>query len=154
MYDLSKVVVTSSPHIKAEDNTKSLMLDVVLALIPALAVAIFTFGFRALTITVATIISCVVFEWLYCKVNHKKSTVGDLSAVVTGILIAFNVPVAAPIWMPVIGGAFAIIVVKMLFGGIGKLYEPSFRCSCIYDGFLACTYDNLGSTSSKIAFIR
>ena len=120
MYDLSKVVVTSSPHIKAEDNTKSLMLDVVLALIPALAVAIFTFGFRALTMTVATIISCVVFEWLYCKVNHKKSTVGDLSAVVTGILIAFNVPVAAPIWMPVIGGAFAIIVVKMLFGGIGK----------------------------------
>lgn len=120
MYDLSKVVVTSSPHIKAEDSTKSLMLDVVLALIPALAVAIFTFGFRALTMTVATIISCVVFEWLYCKVNHKKATIGDLSAVVTGILIAFNVPVAAPIWMPVIGGAFAIIVVKMLFGGIGK----------------------------------
>lgn len=120
MYDLSKVVVTSSPHIKAEDSTKSLMLDVVLALIPALAVAIFTFGLRALTMTVATIISCVVFEWLYCKVNHKKATIGDLSAVVTGILIAFNVPVAAPIWMPVIGGAFAIIVVKMLFGGIGK----------------------------------
>lgn len=120
MYDLSKVVVTSSPHIKAEDDTRSLMLDVVLALIPALAVAIFTFGFRALTMTVATIISCIVFEWLYCKVNHKKTTIGDLSAVVTGILIAFNVPVAAPMWMPVIGGAFAIIVVKMLFGGIGK----------------------------------
>ncbi len=120
MYDLSKVVVTSSPHIKAEDDTRSLMLDVVLALIPALAVAIFTFGFRALVITVATILSCVIFELLYCKAVHKPSTIGDLSAVVTGILIAFNVPVAAPIWMPVIGGAFAIIVVKMLFGGIGK----------------------------------
>ena len=71
MYDLSKVVVTSSPHIKAEDDTRSLMLDVVLALIPALAVAIFTFGFRALTITVATILSCVVFELLYCKAVHK-----------------------------------------------------------------------------------
>ena len=120
MYDLSKVVVTSSPHIKAEDDTRSLMLDVVLALIPALAVAIFTFGFRALVITVATILSCVIFELLYCKAVHKPSTIGDLSAVVTGILIAFNVPVAAPLWMPVIGGAFAIIVVKMLFGGIGK----------------------------------
>ena len=120
MYDLSKVVVTSSPHIKAEDDTRSLMLDVVLALIPALAVAIFTFGFRALVITVATILSCVIFELLYCKAVHKPSTIGDLSAVVTGILIAFNVPVAAPIWMPVIGGAFAISVVKMLFGGIGK----------------------------------
>ncbi|MGM9613602.1 MAG: RnfABCDGE type electron transport complex subunit D [Butyricicoccus sp.] len=120
MYDLSKVVVTSSPHIKADDDTRSLMLDVCLALIPALAVAIFTFGFRALVITVATILSCVIFEMLYCKAVHKPSTIGDLSAVVTGILIAFNVPVAAPIWMPVIGGAFAIIVVKMLFGGIGK----------------------------------
>ncbi|MGN1008881.1 MAG: RnfABCDGE type electron transport complex subunit D [Butyricicoccus sp.] len=120
MYDLSKVVVTSSPHIKADDDTRSLMLDVCLALIPALAVAIFTFGFRALVITVATILSCVIFEMLYCKAVHKPSTIGDLSAVVTGILIAFNVPVAAPIWMPVIGGAFAIIVVKMLFGGLGK----------------------------------
>ena len=120
MYDLSKVVVTSSPHIKTEDNTRSLMLDVILALIPALVVSVFTFGFRALTVTVATIISCVVFEWLYCKATKKKSTIGDLSAVVTGILVAFNVPVAAPIWMPVIGGAFAIIIVKMLFGGIGR----------------------------------
>lgn len=120
MYDLSKVVVTSSPHIKADDDTRSLMLDVCLALIPALAVAIFTFGFRALVMTVATILSCVIFEMLYCKAVHKPSTIGDLSAVVTGILIAFNVPVAAPLWMPIIGGAFAIIVVKMLFGGIGK----------------------------------
>ena len=120
MYDLSKVVVTSSPHIKAQDDTRSLMLDVILALVPALAVAIFTFGARALVLTVATILSCVIVELLYCKVVHKPSTIGDLSAVVTGILVAFNVPVAAPIWMPVIGGAFAIIVVKMLFGGIGK----------------------------------
>ena len=120
MYDLSKVVVTSSPHIKAEDDTRSLMLDVILALIPALAVAVFTFGWRALVITVATVISCVFFEWLYCKIVHKAPTIGDLSEVVTGVLVAFNVPVAAPIWMPMIGGAFAIIIVKMLFGGIGK----------------------------------
>lgn len=120
MYDLSKVVVTSSPHIKADDDTRSLMLDVVIALMPALAVSVWTFGWRSLALTVATVISCLFFEWLYSKIVHKPATICDLSAVVTGILVAFNVPVAAPIWMPVIGGAFAIIVVKMLFGGIGK----------------------------------
>lgn len=120
MYDLSKVVVTSSPHIKADDDTRSLMLDVCIALLPALAVSVFTFGWRTLVMTVATVISCVFFEWLFNKILHKPASIGDLSAVVTGILVAFNVPVAAPVWMPVIGGAFAIIVVKMLFGGIGK----------------------------------
>lgn len=120
MYDLSKVVVTSSPHIKAADDTRSLMADVCLALLPALVVSVLTFGPRALVLTVATVISCVFFEWLYNKLLHQPSTIGDLSAVVTGMLLAFNIPVAAPIWMPVIGGAFSVIVVKMLFGGIGK----------------------------------
>ncbi len=128
MYDLSKVVVTSSPHLKAEDDTRSLMLDVSLALLPALAVAVFTFGWRSLVLTVATVISCVFFEWLYCKILHKPSSVGDLSAVVTGILVAFNVPVAAPVWMPMIGGAFSIIIVKMLFGGIGKNFMNPALC--------------------------
>lgn len=120
MYDLSKVVVTSSPHIKAADDTRSLMADVCLALLPALVVSVITFGARALVLTVATVLSCVFFEWLYNKLLHQPNTTGDLSAVVTGILLAFNVPVTAPIWMPVIGGAFSVIVVKMLFGGIGK----------------------------------
>ena len=120
MYDLSKVVVTSSPHIKAADDTRSLMAEVCLALLPALVVSVLTFGPRALVLTVATVISCVFFEWLYNKLLHQPSTIGDLSAVVTGMLLAFNIPVAAPIWMPVIGGAFSVIVVKMLFGGIGK----------------------------------
>ena len=120
MYDLSKVVVTSSPHIKAADDTRSLMADVCLALLPALVVSVLTFGARALVLTVATVISCVFFEWLYNKLLHQPSTIGDLSAVVTGILLTFNIPVAAPIWMPVIGGAFSVIIAKMLFGGIGK----------------------------------
>ncbi|MBR3867515.1 MAG: RnfABCDGE type electron transport complex subunit D [Butyricicoccus sp.] len=120
MYDLSKVVVTSSPHIKANDDTRSLMLDVCIALLPALAVSVFTFGARSLVLTVATVIACVLSEWLYCKVCHLPSTIGDLSAVVTGMLLAFNVPVSAPVWMPIIGGVFSIIVAKMLFGGIGK----------------------------------
>ena len=120
MYDLSKVVVTSSPHIKAADDTRSLMFDVCIALLPALAVSVFTFGARSLVLTVATVLSCVLSEWLYCKALHLPSTIGDLSAVVTGMLLAFNVPVAAPIWMPIIGGMFSIIIAKMLFGGIGK----------------------------------
>ncbi|MCQ5129756.1 RnfABCDGE type electron transport complex subunit D [Butyricicoccus faecihominis] len=120
MYDLSKVVVTSSPHIKAEDDTRSLMLDVLIALIPALAVAVFTFGPRALVLTIISMVSCGVFEALYCKIVHQPVTVRDLSAMVTGVLIAFNIPVAAPWWMPVFGGLFGIIIVKMLFGGLGK----------------------------------
>ena len=120
MYDLSKVVVTSSPHIKAADDTRSLMLDVCIALLPALAVSVLTFGARSLVLTVATVIACVLAEWLYCKVCKLPSTIGDLSAVVTGMLLAFNIPVSAPVWMPVIGGVFAIIIAKMLFGGIGK----------------------------------
>ena len=131
MYDLSKVVVTSSPHIKAADDTRSLMADVCLALLPALVVAVITFGPRALVLTVATVISCVFFEWLYNKLLHKPTSIGDLSAVVTGILLAFNVPVSAPIWMPVIGGAFSVIIVKMLFGGIGKNFmNPALAGRC------------------------
>ena len=120
MYDLSKVVVSSSPHIKAEDDTRSLMLDVLIALIPALAVAVFTFGPRALVLTVISMIACGVFEALYCKITKRPVTVGDLSAMVTGALIAFNIPVSAPWWLPVLGAMFAIIIVKMLFGGLGR----------------------------------
>ena len=120
MYDLSKVVVTSSPHIKAEDDTRSLMFDVLLALAPALCAAVFIFGWRALVLTVISMVSCAVFETIYNKLVHKPNTAGDLSCLVTGVLIAFNVPVSAPWWMVVLGALFGIIVVKMLFGGIGK----------------------------------
>ena len=120
MYDLSKVVVTSSPHIKSDEDTRSVMFDVIIALLPALAVAFYTFGARALVITCATVIACVLSEYVYCRIRGIDPTIGDCSAVVTGLLLAYNVPVTAPVWMPVIGGVFAIVVVKMLFGGIGK----------------------------------
>ena len=119
-YDLSKVVVTSSPHIKADDDTRSLMLDVLIALVPALAVAIYNFGVRALIHVIIAMVSCAVFETIYNKIVKHENTVGDLSCFVTGVLIAFNIPVAAPLWLTVFGGLFGIIVVKMLFGGIGK----------------------------------
>ena len=121
MYDLSKVVVTSSPHIKAADDTRSMMLDVLIALIPALIVAVITFGPRALVLTVISMVACAVFETIYNKIVKHPNTIGDLSCFVTGALIAFNVPViAASWWMVVFGALFAIIVVKMLFGGLGK----------------------------------
>ncbi len=120
MYDLSKVVVTSSPHIKAEDDTRSLMLDVLIALVPALAVAVYTFGPRALMLTVISMVSCALFETAYNKIVNAPNTVGDLSCLVTGMLIAFNIPVSAPFWLPVFGSLFGIIIVKMLFGGLGR----------------------------------
>ncbi|MBE6573051.1 MAG: RnfABCDGE type electron transport complex subunit D [Ruminococcaceae bacterium] len=112
--------VASSPHIKHVDTTTSIMFDVIVALVPALIWAVYSYGFRALTLTLISVASCIVFEYLYQKLLKKPLTVRDLSAVVTGILIAFNLPVSVPLWVPVMGSFFAIIVVKQLFGGIGK----------------------------------
>ena len=120
MYDLSHVVVSSSPHIKSGNSTRMLMLDVIIALMPALVVAVVTFGARALTLTAVSVLTCIVAESLYNKVMKKPNTIGDLSAVITGILLAFNVSAAAPMWMVIVGSAFSIVVVKCLFGGLGK----------------------------------
>ncbi|GHU34764.1 electron transport complex subunit D [Clostridia bacterium] len=119
--DLSKLLtVTSSPHVRSAESTTALMTDVIIAMIPALIWAIYIFGFRALSLTVISVISAVAAEYLYQKIMKKPVTVSDLSAVVTGILIAFNLPVNVPLLLPIIGSAFAIIIVKQLFGGIGK----------------------------------
>ena len=114
------MTVSTSPHIKSGETTSTIMFSVIVALSPALAWGIYIFGFRALTLTVISVISCVFFEFLYQKIMKKNVTVRDLSAVVTGMLIAFNLPVNTPLWAPVTGALFAIIIVKQLFGGIGK----------------------------------
>jgi electron transport complex protein RnfD len=114
------ITVSSSPHIKSGETTFSIMLSVIWALTPALAWGLYIFGFRVLTLTTISVLSCVIFEFLYQKITKNPVTIDDLSAVVTGILIAFNLPVNTPLWGPIIGGAFAIIIVKQLFGGIGK----------------------------------
>lgn len=118
--DELKLKVTSSPHLRAPDGTRSIMLDVIIALIPALAAGCYIFGARALLVTAISVVSCVVFEFLYRKLMKKSSSVGDLSAVVTGILLAFTLPSTVPWWIPVVGSFFAIVIVKQLFGGIGK----------------------------------
>ena len=120
MAQLNKVVVTSSPHIKTSDGTTSIMADVIIALIPALVLSVLTFGLRALTVTATCVISCILFELAYNKINKQEVTITDLSAVVTGILLAYNLPVSIPLWTAVIGSGFAIIIVKMIFGGIGQ----------------------------------
>lgn len=118
-YKNLKLIASSSPHIRSNENTRSIMLDVIIAMLPALVMAIYNFGFRALTLTLVSVIGCVFWEWGYRKVLHKNCMVGDLSAVVTGMLLAFVCPVSIPYWMILIGDFFAIIVVKQLYGGIG-----------------------------------
>ena len=120
MYDLSQVKVSNSPHIRSEDSTRQIMLDVIIALVPALALGIFVFGARALVVTAVSVAGSVFFEWLYNTLLKKPCTIGNCSAIVTGMLLAYTLPVTAPLWMVLIGDLFAIIIVKSLFGGIGK----------------------------------
>lgn len=112
--------VASSPHIGSPDTCATLMLDVILALVPALIAAVFFFGPRALTLTLVSVGSAVGFELLYRLLTRQSVTVGDLSAVVTGLLLAMCLPVQTPYWIAVVGSGFSIVVVKQLFGGLGK----------------------------------
>ena len=127
-------IVSSSPHYRAKTSTRSVMLDVIIALVPALVVSVVFFGLRALTLVLVSVLSCVLFETLFNRIRKKKNTVSDLSCIVTGILFAFNLPIVAPYWLAVFGAFFAIVVAKMLFGGLGKNFvNPalSARAACL-----------------------
>ncbi len=146
-YDLSQVKVSNSPHIRSEDSTRQIMLDVIIALLPAMALAVFAFGARALVVTVVSVLGSVGFEWLYNKLMKKPCTIGNLSAVVTGILLAYTLPVTAPLWMVLIGDLFAIIIVKALFGGLGKNFmNPALGGRA----FLMASYPVFMTTWSKV----
>ncbi len=112
--------VSAAPHTRSPITTKTIMRDVILALIPAGLFGIYNFGLNALTVIVVAIASCVLTEYLFCKFMKKPQSIGDYSAVVTGLLLAYNLPSGFPIWMTVVGSVFAILIVKMLFGGIGQ----------------------------------
>ena len=116
---MSVMTTTVSPHIRSERTTQRIMLDVIIALCPALIAAVVLFGFRALLLTCVSVAACVLLEFVWEKLMKKPITIGDLSAVVTGMLLAFNVPVGMPVWMLLVGDVAAIILVKMLFGGLG-----------------------------------
>lgn len=117
---MSKLFVEASPHIRSPRTTKNIMLDVIIALCPALVASIVIFGYKAAVLVAVCVASCVLFEFLFNKIVKKKGTVSDLSAVVTGMLLAFNLPADLPVYMAVIGGFVAIVIVKCLFGGIGQ----------------------------------
>lgn len=114
-----KLIVSSSPHISSPVKTRNIMLDVIIALIPALIASVYFFGPRALALVVVTVIACVVSEYISRKVMKRPQTIGDLSAVVTGMLLAFNYPATLPFWIAALGGVVAIVVVKQMFGGLG-----------------------------------
>ncbi|MBR1472269.1 MAG: RnfABCDGE type electron transport complex subunit D [Lachnospiraceae bacterium] len=123
--------VSPTPHIRDKATTRGIMGMVVLALMPAALYGIWHFGPKALLLLVLSIAACVGSEWGFEKLTKQKNTAGDLSAVVTGLLLGMNLPVAVPWWMPVLGGCFAIIVVKMLFGGLGQNFmNPALGARC------------------------
>lgn len=114
------LTVSPSPHIKHPDTTRTIMITVLVALLPALVWSVVVFGWRSLTVTAISVCCCVFFEFLYQFLMKKPITVLDFSAAVTGVIIAFNLPVAVPLWALPLAAFFAIVVVKQLFGGIGK----------------------------------
>lgn len=114
------LTVSPAPHIKHYDTTRSVMCDVLIALAPALLWGVYVFGARALLLTFLSVGACVGFEALFWYLRKKKIPVGDGSAAVTGVILALNLPVSVPLWMPVLGAAFAILIVKCLYGGVGK----------------------------------
>lgn len=156
--------VSSNPHIRDKQTTASIMLDVIIALVPATLFGIWNFGFWAAVNIVAAIVAAVGAEWLFQYFTKQKSTIHDLSAVVTGLLLALNVPADLPVWMTIIGAVFAIVVVKQVFGGIGQNFmNPALAgrvflflsfsqqmTSFTYDGVTGATPLNLLKESGEV----
>lgn len=123
--------VSSSPHVRDKDTTSKIMLYVILALMPTTIFGIVNFGWKALLLVLITIATCVISEVIFNKIVHKDSTIKDLSAVVTGLLLALNLPVSLPWWEAVLGGVFAIVIVKCMFGGLGQNFmNPALGARC------------------------
>ncbi len=143
--------VSSSPHVRSKVTTDRVMLLVILALMPATFFGIYNFGFRALLLIVVTILSCVVSEFVFDKIVHKKNTITDFSAVVTGLLLALNLPAGLPIWEAIIGGVFAIIIVKCLFGGLGQNFmNPALGARCFLLIAFAADMTNFNVTKGGV----
>ena len=132
--------VSSNPHVRSHITTGNIMLAVIIALLPATGFGIYNFGLDALILILVTVATTVLTEYAYEKLMHKPVTIGDYSAVVTGLLLALNLPSTAPWWIGVVGGVFAILVVKMLFGGLGQNFmNPALGARC----FLLISYTSI-----------
>lgn len=112
--------VSSSPHARSSVLTRNLMWDVVIAMIPASVFGVYQFGWKALLVLIATVASCVLSEYVFERVTGRPITISDGSAVVTGMILGLNMPPEIPVWIPVLGGVFAIVIVKQLYGGLGQ----------------------------------
>lgn len=124
-------IMSSSPHIHTSSTITGIMSDVIIALLPSAVMGVFFFGFYSAVVIAAAVVSAVAAEWIFEKITKRRNTIGDLSAVVTGLLIALNMPPGIPLWMVVIGSAFAIIIVKQMFGGLGKNFvNPALAARC------------------------
>lgn len=145
--------VSASPHVRSNTSTASIMKDVVIALLPATAFGVYNFGMHALLLILATVTTCMLTEYFYQKYMKKSVTVGDYSAIVTGLLLALNLPPELPIWIGMIGGVFAILIVKQLFGGLGQNFmNPALGARCFllisFAGRMAqFTYNGIDATT-------
>ena len=123
--------VSSSPHVRDTVTTKSIMYDVLIAMLPAAAFGVFQFGFHALLVIIITMAACALSEYVYEYALGKPITIMDGSALVTGMILALNMPANIPLWIPVLGGVFAIVVVKQLYGGLGQNFmNPALAGRC------------------------
>lgn len=140
--------VSSSPHIKDNSSTRGIMADVCIAMIPAAAFGVYQFGLNALLVILTTVVACVLSEYFYEKLMNRPITVGDFSAVVTGLILALNLPSGIPLWQAALGGVFAIIVVKQVYGGIGQNWmNPALGARCFLLISFAKTMTNFTATS-------
>lgn len=143
--------VSSSPHVRSKVSTDKIMLLVVIALMPSTLFGIYNFGFRAAILIIATILSCVVSEFIFDLIVHKENTIKDFSAVVTGLLLALNLPAGLPIWEAILGGVFAIIIVKCLFGGLGQNFmNPALGARCFLLIAFAADMTNFNVTRNGV----
>ncbi len=155
-----KLTVSSAPHITGKDTTASIMRDVCIATVPAMIAATLFFGVQSLILIAVTVAACVGFEYLYEKALKQPITIGDFSAVVTGILLAFNCPPTLPLWTAVIGAFFAIVIVKQLFGGIGYNFaNPAIVARIVlglsYTGLMTTwTFPDTTATATPLAMYR
>lgn len=160
MSDLSQLrSVSSSPHVRAKFTSSNIMLMVAVALLPASAFGVYNFGIKAFLVIAVSVLTCVLTEYLYEYFMKKPITINDFSAVVTGLLLALNLPAGVPLWLPVIGGVFAILIVKQLFGGLGQNFmNPALAARCFllisFAGRMTTfTYDGI-SGATPLAMLK
>lgn len=151
--------ISSSPHVRSEDSTADIMLDVLIALLPTTIMGVYNFGVSAFVLIVVCIAACILSEWAFEFFTKRKVTIGDFSAVVTGLLLALNLPPTLPWWMAVLGSIFAIIIVKQLFGGLGQNFmNPALGARCFLllsfaQPMTRFTYDAV-TTATPLALLK